>query len=64
MNKEVVRQTSPIILAIGLLWYVLKDVPMAELIIQFRRANYWWLALAGLLISLYYTHRNTNYINR
>jgi uncharacterized protein (TIRG00374 family) len=53
MNKAFSRQVIPIGLALGLLWYVLKDVPFNQLANQFRRANYGWLALVGLLIGLY-----------
>ncbi len=57
MINRIVRQALPIGLAIGLLWYVLKDVPLAELTNQFRRADYRWLALAGLLVGLYHLTR-------
>ena len=57
MNKGVVRQVLPIGLAIGLLWYVLRDVPLTELANQFRRADYRWLALVGLLVGLYHLTR-------
>ncbi|WP_080237779.1 lysylphosphatidylglycerol synthase transmembrane domain-containing protein [Spirosoma rigui] len=57
MNKPLFRQLASIALAIGLLYYVLKDVPLTELARQFRRANYYWLALVGILISLYHLTR-------
>ena len=57
MIKRGIRQVLPIGLAIGLLWYVLKDVPLTELVAQFRRADYRWLALAGLLVGLYHLTR-------
>ena len=57
MIKKVIRQAVPVGLAIGLLWYVLKDVPLTELTNQFRRADYRWLALAGLLVGLYHLVR-------
>lgn len=57
MNKSRLRQLASIALAIGLLYYVLKDVPLAELAKQFRRANYYWLALVGVLICLYHLTR-------
>jgi hypothetical protein len=57
MIKRIVRQALPIGLAIGLLWYVLKDVPLTELTNQFRRADYRWLALTGLLVGLYHLTR-------
>ena len=57
MSKGIIRQAVPIGLAIGLLWYVLKDVPLTELANQFRRADYRWLALTGLLIGLYHLVR-------
>jgi uncharacterized protein (TIRG00374 family) len=57
MNKPILRQMASIALAIGLLYYVLKDVPLTELARQFRRANYYWLALVGVLICLYHLTR-------
>ncbi|GAB2571253.1 lysylphosphatidylglycerol synthase transmembrane domain-containing protein [Spirosoma areae] len=57
MNKAFVRQVVPVILAIGLLWYVLKDVPLAELALQFSRADYRWLAVVGLVAGLYHLTR-------
>lgn len=57
MNRVVIRQVLPIGLAIGLLWYVLKDVPLTELTNQFRRADYRWLVLTGLLVGLYHLVR-------
>jgi uncharacterized protein (TIRG00374 family) len=57
MKKAVVRQALPVILAAGLLWYVLKDIPLAELGAQFRQANYRWLAVVGLVIGLYHLTR-------
>lgn len=57
MNKSFVRQALPILLAVGLLWYVLKDVPLTELASQFSRANYRWLTVVGLVIGLYHLTR-------
>lgn len=57
MIKGVVRQMVPLALAVGLLWYVLSDVPVHELAAQFRQADYRWLSLAGLLITLYHLLR-------
>jgi uncharacterized membrane protein YbhN (UPF0104 family) len=53
MNNAFTRQVVPIGLAIGLLWYVLKDVPLNQLAEQFQRADYGWLSLVALLIGLY-----------
>ena len=53
MNNAFIRQVLPIGLAIGLLWYVLKDVPLARLADQFRRADYGWLTVVTLLIGVY-----------
>lgn len=47
----------PLLLAAILLWYVLKDVPLPEIASQFRRANYGWLSLVGLLTGLFYVVR-------
>ncbi|GAB4001948.1 lysylphosphatidylglycerol synthase transmembrane domain-containing protein [Spirosoma daeguense] len=57
MVKGYIRQALPILLAIALLWYVLKDVSATEIISQFDRANYGWLVLVGVLICLYYVIR-------
>jgi len=53
MNNAFTRQVVPIVLAIGLLWYVLKDVPLNQLAGQFQRADYGWLSLVALLTGLY-----------
>ncbi len=53
MNKAVIRQTIPILLAVGLLYYVLKDVPLAELVAQFRQADYRWLLVAAAVMGLF-----------
>lgn len=57
MSKGVLRHVLPVLLAIGLLWYVLKDVPLGELATQFQRANYQWLLVAALTITLYHVVR-------
>ena len=57
MNRLRLRQALPILLAIGLLWYVLKDVPVTTLADQFRRANYGWLAVVGLIVVGYLVSR-------
>lgn len=57
MNKPFLRQLASIILATGLLLYVLRDVPLTELARQFQRANYYWLVVVGALICLYHLTR-------
>ncbi|GAB4043299.1 lysylphosphatidylglycerol synthase transmembrane domain-containing protein [Spirosoma litoris] len=57
MVKGFFRRVVPILLAIGLLWYVLKDVPLTELAEQFRQADPRWLILAGLLICCFHLVR-------
>lgn len=57
MNTSLIRQILPVALAIGLLWYVLKDVPFAELASQFKQADYRWLALVSVCIALYHLTR-------
>lgn len=59
--KRLVRQGLPILLAIGLLWYVLKDVPFSTLVAQFRQANYGWLAAVGLIIGIYHICRSARW---
>ncbi len=53
MNKRFVSRAIPLLLAFGLLWYVLKDVPFGELIGQFRKANAWLILSVGLAIVVY-----------
>lgn len=53
MIKRLVQQGLPVVLSILLLWYVLNDVPLAEIGQQFRQANVGWLAASGLIMSLY-----------
>ena len=55
--KPFLRRVLPILLAVGLLWYVLKDVPLTQMAGQFQQANYGWLLLVGLLIGLFYIIR-------
>ncbi|MVM32216.1 flippase-like domain-containing protein [Spirosoma sp. HMF4905] len=57
MVKGFFRRVIPILLAIGLLWYVLKDVPLAELAEQFRQSDPRWLLLAGVLIICFHLVR-------
>ena len=57
MNKRMLRQMLPIVFAVGLLWYVLKDVPLTELAFHFRQANYGWLALMAGVMVLYHLMR-------
>ncbi|GAB3035865.1 lysylphosphatidylglycerol synthase transmembrane domain-containing protein [Spirosoma pulveris] len=57
MNKALLQRIVPILLAIFLLWYVVKDVPLREIGHQFQLANYGWLSLAGLLTGLFYVLR-------
>ena len=57
MIKPFLRRVLPILLATGLLWYVLKDVPLTQMAGQFQKANYGWLSLVGLLIGLFYIIR-------
>ncbi|QMW02387.1 lysylphosphatidylglycerol synthase transmembrane domain-containing protein [Spirosoma foliorum] len=57
MVKGFFRRVVPIMLALGLLWYVLKDVPLTELASQFRQADSRWLLIAGLLIVIFHLIR-------
>ncbi|WP_077133046.1 lysylphosphatidylglycerol synthase transmembrane domain-containing protein [Spirosoma montaniterrae] len=57
MNKRFVSQSISILLALGLLWYVLKDVPLGELADQFQKANYWVLLVAAVVFGMYYLLR-------
>lgn len=57
MYKVFLQRMIPLLLAAILLWYVLKDVPLPEIASQFRRANYGWLSLVGLLTGLFYIVR-------
>ena len=51
------RKFMPILLAAALLWYVLKDISFTDLLIQFGRARYGPLAMAGLLLLGYHLLR-------
>lgn len=46
------RQAAPLLLAVALLVYALKDVPVTSLIQQCRQANYGWITLSALFIGL------------
>lgn len=51
MNQSL-KRLLPVVLAIGLLTYALKDISFAELGQQFRKANYSWILLTLLLTVL------------
>lgn len=57
MIKTLIRRIVPILLAIGLLCYVLKDVPLNELANQFMQANPYWILMAFFLIILFHIVR-------
>jgi hypothetical protein len=47
--KNALKYTLFLALAGGLMWYVFKDLPIAELIDTFRQADYQWVIVSGLL---------------
>ena len=49
MNSFLIRRGLPIILAVVLLAYALKDISFSAIIDQFQRANYGLIALFGLI---------------
>ena len=51
------RKFIPLLLAVALLWYVLKDISVTDLFIQFGRARYGPLVLAGLVLMGYHLLR-------
>lgn len=51
------RKFIPLLLAVALLWYVLKDISVTNLFIQFGRARYIPLVLAGLVLAVYHLLR-------
>jgi glycosyltransferase 2 family protein len=51
------RKFIPLLLAVALLWYVLKDISFADLLIQFGHARYGPLIMAGLLLVGYHLLR-------
>ncbi len=51
------RKFIPLLLAAVLLWYVLRDIAFADLLVQFKQANYGFLALTGLFILLHHLIR-------
>lgn len=55
MNTSLVRRVLPILMAIALLTYALKDISFRDIGEQFQRANYGLIALVGLLfVSSYF----------
>ena len=44
-------------LGLGLLWYVTKNQDIPQLLIEFKNANYWWIALAMLTGGLSHIFR-------
>jgi hypothetical protein len=49
MNKSILRRGIPILLAVALLIYALKDISFGAISEQFRQANYGLITLAGLV---------------
>ncbi len=54
MNTSFVRRGLPIILAVSLLAYALKDVSFGDIAGQFQQANYGLIGLVGLVFVLNY----------
>ena len=54
MNTSLVRRVVPILIAIVLLVYALKDISFGAIGEQFQRANYGLIALVGLLFVVSY----------
>lgn len=50
MNTVFIRRGLPLLLAVALLWYALKDISFGAIWEQFQRAKYSLIALVGLLI--------------
>lgn len=47
--KNTLKYALFLALAGGLMWYVFKDLPIAELLDTFRQADYQWVIVSGLL---------------
>lgn len=47
--KNVIKYTVSLGLAAGLLWYVFKDIDLGAMLEAFRRADYTWIIVSGLL---------------
>ena len=52
--KKIVKRVLPILLAIALLAYALKDISFPEMILQFQKANYIWVGFYSLTALLTY----------
>lgn len=61
MNTSFVRRGIPIILAISLLAYALKDVSFGAIAQQFKQANYGLIGLVGLVFALNYVVRGVRW---
>lgn len=47
--KKIIQYSVSLVLACLLLWYVFKGIDLAALWEKFAIANYWWVAVAGLM---------------
>ena len=47
--KSILKIVLPLILGVVLVWYSLSKMPMSELLIYFKEANYTWIGLGVLL---------------
>ena len=55
--KQVLQYTISLMLAVALLYYVLKSIHPGELLARFRQADYRWIILSGLLSVVAYWSR-------
>ena len=55
--KKALTIGVPILLSIGLVWYSLSKVPLAQVIQEAKGANYWWIALSVICLTLSHISR-------
>ena len=55
--KKILQYTISLVLAGGLLWFVFKDISLSEMLEEFRKADYKWLMLSGILAIIAHVSR-------
>jgi len=55
--KKILQYTISLVLAGGLLWFVFKDISLSEMLEEFKKADYKWLMLSGILAIIAHVSR-------
>ncbi|MDR6562704.1 MULTISPECIES: lysylphosphatidylglycerol synthase transmembrane domain-containing protein [unclassified Arcicella] len=55
--KKILQYTISLVLAGGLLWFVFKDISLSEMLDEFKKADYKWLMLSGILAIIAHVSR-------